>query len=291
MTTPLDGLILLNKPAGVTSFQALRPVKALFPKKTKVGHSGTLDQFATGVLAVLVGRGTRLVALFTGFDKRYEGTLRLGWESETLDPEGHPRRVGEPPDPDKLLGALKRFRGAQTQVPPRFSAVHVGGERAYRRALRGEELTIPERAIRIYSLELLSYEPPDARIAVHCSKGTYIRALARDIAAACGTYAYLTALRRDSVGPFTLTESVDAPTLDAVIPLERVVQRLPSIREVPLAEEESRRIARGAKIEAVVDRQRLTGEEPYRGFLDPRGEVVAIAAAGDGGFRYILVRP
>lgn len=291
MTETPDGLILLNKPAGVTSFQALRPIKSLLPKKSKVGHSGTLDQFATGLLAVLVGRGTKLVPLFTALDKRYEGTLRLGYESETLDPEGNPHKVGQPPTEEALSAAISLFTGVQRQRPPVYSAVHVAGERSYRRALRGEEVDLPERQIEIHTLELLSYDPPDARIAVSCSKGTYIRALARDIAAECGTKAYLTALERREIGPFDLAESKREPTLEDLIPLEEAAGRLPGVLQVPVSEAEGRRIRQGAKAATLLPPERLAGSEPYRAYVEPDGRLSALSCAHEGGFGYILVRP
>ena len=291
MTDALDGLLLLNKPAGVTSFQALRPVKQLLPRKTKVGHSGTLDQFATGLLVVLIGKATRLVPLFTAFDKTYTGTFRFGEETETLDPESPPRPRGEAPTIDNLAAVLPRFVGTIEQVPPAYSAVHVGGERAYKRVLRGETVEVPAREVTIHSLELLRYDPPDAAVTIHCSKGTYVRSLARDIGEACSCGAYVATLRRDSVGPFRLEEAVTEPQLEAIEPLEEVALRIPGVRRIDLSSQTARRVANGAKLQETLDNKLLVGEEPYIALYNPEGRLIGVAERRERGFQYILVRP
>lgn len=284
MIEPREGLILLNKPTGVTSFQALRPVKKLVPKGTKVGHTGTLDQFATGVLPILVGKATRLVRIFSEFDKSYRGTIRFGEETETLDTESEVRRVGEPPDRRTLEEAIHSFVGPIEQVPPAYSAVHIDGERAYRRVRRGEVVQVPARKVTIYSLELLSYEPPDAVVTARCSKGTYIRALARDIAESCGTGAYLRALSRTGVGPYTLSETVDHVDEGSFHTLESIVDRLPNISSVSISETLAKRISHGAKLRNLVSWE---GGTPYIALRTEAGALVAIA---DESFNYILVR-
>lgn len=291
MTEPLDGLLLLNKPAGVTSFEALRPVKKLLPKKTKVGHTGTLDQFATGVLVILIGKATRLVPLFTGFDKSYRGIIRFGEETETLDPESPPRPRGKAPTTDQIAGTLPRFVGRIEQVPPAYSAVHVAGERAYKRALRGENVEIPSREVTIYSLELMSYDPPDAEMVVHCSKGTYVRSLARDIGDACDCGAYLTALERDAVGPFSLSEAVSEPTTEAIHSLEETVSRIPGVRQVELSSEPAGRVANGAKLREILPRDLLEDNGRFIALCGPDRRLIALAERRERGFEYILVRP
>ena len=291
MTETLDGLVLLNKPAGVTSFKALRPVKELLPKKTKVGHTGTLDQFATGLLPVLIGKATRLVPLFSNFDKSYRGTVRFGEQTETLDPESEPEPRGEPPTLDQLAAALSHFVGEIEQVPPAYSAVHVGGERAYRRVLRGEEVEIPSRLVTVHALELLSYEPPDAEFLVRCSKGTYVRSLARDIGARCGCGAYVRKLSRESVGPFRLAEGVSKPSLGDIHPLEEIVSRLPELCRVDLGPREAGRVANGAKIRATLSPDKLEGDERFLALHNCEGRLVAIAEHRGSRFEYILVRP
>ncbi len=204
---PLEGLALLDKPAGITSFQALDAVKRSLGMR-RVGHTGTLDRFASGLLVALTGRYTRLAPLLTGQEKGYSARIRFGEETSTLDPEGEVVAAAPPPERSALIDALPRFVGELEQVPPLYSAVHHEGERAYRLARRGEQPALRPRKVRIASLELVGYEAPFADLRVRCSAGTYVRSLARDIAIACGSRATVVALTRDSVGPFTRAEAV-----------------------------------------------------------------------------------
>jgi tRNA pseudouridine55 synthase len=207
MREPYAGLALLRKPEGVTSFKALFPVK----RETgsgKVGHAGTLDRFASGLLVALIGPYSRLAPYIMQGEKKYRGLVAFGEETDTLDPEGALIASAPPPSRDALEAALPIFRGAIMQRPPAYSAVHVDGERAYERALRGEEPELKERRVEIRELSLLSYEDHKACIEVRCSSGTYIRSLARDIALACGSRAHLAALERLSIGPFRVEDAV-----------------------------------------------------------------------------------
>lgn len=198
------GLVLLNKEPGKTSFQALSPLKKQYG--TSLGHTGTLDKFAEGLLVVLVGRFTKLNPLFTGFDKVYEAEFVFGEETDTLDPEGEVISQGELPPEELILSLKDRFKGKLAQVPPDYSAIHVQGKRAYERVRSGESLDLAPRQIEIYSLDVLSWNAPRLKARIHCSKGTYIRSLARDWGRAAGCGAYVSALRRLSVGPFLLPE-------------------------------------------------------------------------------------
>ena len=182
-------VICTTKEAGVTSFQSLRAVKAAYPAQ-KVGHTGTLDRFAGGLMIVLVGEATRLNPFFTGFDKSYRAVMRFGVQTDTLDPEG------------EIEAVLPSFTGKTLQRPPVYSAIHVGGKRAYREARKGREIEMPEREIEISRLSIVSYDPPYLAFDASVSKGTYIRSLARDIALSLGSCAHLTALDRYRVGPF-----------------------------------------------------------------------------------------
>lgn len=222
-----DGYLLLRKRPGYSSFDALNLVKKAFGTG-RVGHSGTLDKFAEGLLVVLVGRSTRLVPWFTGCDKIYDGLVRFGSETDTLDPEGAVIAEAPPPSAGALAAALNSFRGDILQAPPLYSSVHVNGVRAHRLARAGAGIEMKRRPVTIHSLELLSYDGAEARIRVHCSKGTYIRSLARDIAVACGSRAHLGALLRTKVAGFLLDDAVDpeegadgAPALrDALRPVD-----------------------------------------------------------------------
>jgi tRNA pseudouridine55 synthase len=205
--TETSGLLLLKKKSGITSFEALNAVKKAFAT-TKAGHTGTLDKFAEGLLVVLVGRAVKLSPWFSGCDKYYEGTIRFGTETDTLDPEGIPVAEGEIPSKETLEKVLPSFRGNILQSPPLYSAVHIDGKRAHVLARSGYSPPMKERSVSIYALELLSYVPPLASIRVHCSKGTYIRSLARDIAQAAGSRAHLSALTRTQAAGFHLAEAV-----------------------------------------------------------------------------------
>ncbi|MDR3171600.1 MAG: tRNA pseudouridine(55) synthase TruB [Treponema sp.] len=208
MTGEYSGLLLLNKTPGITSFEALRTVKKVFATN-KVGHTGTLDKFATGLLLVLVGRAVKLASWVSGADKQYEGLIRFGVETDTLDPEGVSIAEGPIPTREALEGVLPLFRGDILQAPPEYSAVHVAGERASRLARQGMAVDLPKRTVSVYALELCAYEPPLARIRVHCSKGTYIRSLARDLACAAGSRGHLVSLNRTHIAGFPVSEAVE----------------------------------------------------------------------------------
>jgi tRNA pseudouridine55 synthase len=201
-----SGLILLHKQPGVTSFDALRDIKRALGTG-KAGHTGTLDKFAEGLLLVLTGRALKLSQWFTHCDKQYEGVMRFGAETDTLDPEGAVIASAPAPSRDAVEAALVQFRGDIEQAPPAYSAIHIDGERASVLARKGAAPEMRKRPVHIYHLELLSWEPPLAQVFVHCSSGTYIRSLARDIALAAGSRAYLTALVRTQVAGFKLEDA------------------------------------------------------------------------------------
>lgn len=205
-----SGYLLFDKPAGPTSFSALRSFQKAFPD-SRIGHTGTLDSFATGLLVVVAGAYSRLSPWFTGLDKTYEAEIAFGEETDTLENTGRIVRAGPVPSRNALETAIPVFHGWIQQVPPRFSAIHVEGARASDLAKRGKDVDLAPRRIRIDSLELITYEGGKARIRVACSSGTYIRSLARDIAEECGTCAHLSALRRVSVGPFRVEDAVADP--------------------------------------------------------------------------------
>jgi tRNA pseudouridine55 synthase len=207
-----DGLILLNKPPGLTSFDALRDIKRALGTG-KVGHTGTLDKFAEGLLLVLAGRALKLSQWFTHCDKQYEGTICFGAETETLDPEGAVIANAPLPSREDVEKAISQFLGKIEQAPPAYSAIHIDGERASALARRGEAPEMRKRPVPIYRLELLSWEPPHATIFVHWSRGTYMRSLARDIALAAGSRSHLVALLRTQVGGFKVQGAVSSEQL------------------------------------------------------------------------------
>ena len=201
-------VLLVDKPAGPTSFGCVAKVRgALGGRKVKVGHAGTLDPFATGLLVLLVGRATRLAPFLVGLDKRYRATLQLGVRSDTGDTEGV-LEPGEGPLPDaaELARACTGFVGAISQVPPATSAIKIGGKRAYALARAGVEVEMPAREVQVHSLAVVSYDASLGRAVVdmHCSKGTYVRSLARDLGEALGCGAYCAELRRTAIGHLVL---------------------------------------------------------------------------------------
>jgi len=212
-TRARSGLALLRKPKEITSFQALFPLKRSLGSG-KIGHAGTLDKFAEGLLIALAGSYSRLAPYVQAGEKRYIGLIAFGKQTDTLDPEGEIVAEGPMPTRAGLEDALDAFRGSIMQRPPAYSAVHVAGKRAYKLALKGQEPEMKERSVEIRELSLLSYEEGRARIEVRCTSGTYIRALARDIALACGSCAYLLELERLSIGPYSVEEAVAPEAFD-----------------------------------------------------------------------------
>jgi tRNA pseudouridine55 synthase len=212
----MDGIILVDKPAGITSAEAVRRIKKRV-KPSRVGHLGTLDPFATGVLPIMIGEATKLAPFLEGGDKEYSGLIRLGAETDTLDREGRVVRTAPLPEltDERLAAVAARFTGAIEQVPPVFSAIKRAGVPLYRLARRGEEVVPPERrTVEIKRLDLRAEGADGIRFTALCSPGTYARSLARDVAAALGTAGYLYELRRLRNGAFALD---DASALDRVL--------------------------------------------------------------------------
>lgn len=224
-----NSILLIDKPAGWTSFDVVAKIRGrvrasyaargIKPTKNqqKVGHAGTLDPFATGLLLILVGgETTKRSAEFLTLDKVYEATVRLGETSTTGDPEGEitPQSPKTPPTKDEVLAALRSLTGKITQRPPAYSAIKVNGQRAYHLARQGKEVIVPLRSVTIFSLECVRYDYPDLVIRARVSSGTYIRTLAEDIGSALGTGAYCQQLRRTQIGSFSV---VDAKTVHEAV--------------------------------------------------------------------------
>lgn len=211
----MTGLINLDKPPALSSARAVARVKRLLPKGTKIGHAGTLDPFATGVLVLLVGKATKLCEQIMGQEKEYLATVKLGSTTDTLDPESPeiPGPAIAPPSREQIESILPRFTGLIQQMPPVYSALKIGGRPAYKLARQGEEVILQPRPVHIYQLELLAYTWPQFTLRIACGRGTYIRSLARDLAETLGTTGHLTALRRTRIGPFRADNAVTLDTL------------------------------------------------------------------------------
>lgn len=220
---PISGILNINKPSGISSARVVGRIKHLLPPRTKVGHAGTLDPFATGVLLVLVGRATKCCEQLMGMPKQYVTTLKLGATTATLDPES-PETPADPPaerpDEATIQAVLERFVGEIQQVPPQYSALKVGGRPAYRLARRGEQVNLHPRTVRIDRLELLNFHWPFLELRIDCGRGTYIRSLARDVGGILSGGGYLTALCRTRIGQFDVESAVTIEQL-SVQPVER----------------------------------------------------------------------
>ena len=210
------------KPAGWSSFDVIRALRRTTGVR-KIGHAGTLDPFATGVLVLLFGRATKRSAELMDHDKTYLAEVLLGQQTDTLDPTGKVDLTRPVPALDEagIRAALDGFIGSVDQVPPMFSALRWGGQRLYHLARKGQSVELQSRAVQIDAITLTGWQPPDRfSISVTCGKGTYIRALARDIAAALGTVGHLTALTRTRVGPYSKEQAVQVNELEQWIPIE-----------------------------------------------------------------------
>jgi tRNA pseudouridine55 synthase len=230
MSIAIDKVILVDKPAGMTSFGVVARIRRVLSeqagdgrkaptkvpptatditppgrKRVRVGHTGTLDPFATGLMVILTGKQTKNAEKYSKLDKVYEVQIKLGQTSTTGDPEGELARVSDKhPTQDEVLQAVQHFVGEIEQTPPIYSAIKVGGERAYKLARKGKTVAMPRRRVTVYRANVLSYHYPIIELSVHVSSGTYIRALTTDIGELLGTGAYTLQLRRTRVGDFDI---------------------------------------------------------------------------------------
>lgn len=242
------GVVLLDKAVGDSSFAALAAVKRAFGTG-KVGHTGTLDPFADGLLVTLVAQATRCARYLTGLDKTYVAEVRFGEETDSCDRTGEVVTTAPVPDGDRVLAVLPAFTGEISQVPPAYSAIHVNGRRAYELARSGEEVRLSARTVVVHELTCISIGHASAVLRVRCSAGTYVRSLARDIGRAAGSAAHLTGLRRTAVGPFLADEAWSAGDLQAaaLIPLADALQRV-GVRRIDVDGEVAARMRNGARV-------------------------------------------
>jgi tRNA pseudouridine55 synthase len=227
--TAREGLLLVDKPRGVTSHDVVDVVRRSLGTR-KVGHAGTLDPMATGLLLIGVGRATRLLRFLGALLKTYEGTMRLGVETTTLDADGDVVREKEVDVTEAdVRGAMRALVGESLQRPPAYSAVKVGGTKLYEAAREGVRLEAEPRPVRVDAFDLLSYEAPDAKFRVTCSGGTYVRVLAADVGTALGCGAHLAALRRTAIGRYAVDDAVAPDAVGEPLPLEAAVGHLPRL--------------------------------------------------------------
>jgi tRNA pseudouridine55 synthase len=280
-----DGLVVADKPADWTSHDVVARIRR-FAGTRRVGHAGTLDPMATGVLVIGIGRGTRLLGHLALADKDYNATLRLGVATTTEDAQGEvvETRDASGVSDESLAAAIASMVGDIEQVPSAVSALKVDGERAYKRVRRGEDVQLASRPVHVARFEVVQRRGDDVDVRVTCSTGTYVRALARDVGAQLGVGAHLTALRRTRVGGFAI---VQAQTLDELAQDLRVVPLAAAVAgafpRVDVSDEDAQRLVFGQRVE----RDDLPGET--FGVFAPDGSVVALGERGDGRLKTLVV--
>lgn len=303
------GFLLLDKPSGMTSHDAVSAVRRVFGQR-EVGHAGTLDPMATGLLVLGLGDATRLLRFVEGAHKRYLATVRLGTSTTTFDAEGEvtETRAVDPPSLSAVQAALRGLTGNIQQRVPAYSAIKVGGERLYAKARRGEEVLAPIRSIEVHALELLELRGLDLDLDLLVSKGTYVRSLAVDRGLALSAPAHLSRLRRTEIGQFRVSQAHPLDELrgapEELLPLPAAVEHLPAITATE-AEAQGIRVGRALSARRVLEAlPGLLPEDPFR-IVAASGELLAMAtpradgatlAAGapeDPGLRFfcVLVRP
>ena len=274
-----SGIVIIDKPSGWTSMDVCAKIRGILKEK-RVGHGGTLDPMATGVLPVFVGQATRAVEFAENGEKEYIAGLRLGLVTNTQDTSGetletHPVTV----DRAALEAVLPRFTGPIAQIPPMYSAIKIGGKKLYELARAGQEVARPARAITIHALELLSCAPPDFTLRVHCSKGTYVRTLCHDLGAALGTGGCMAALRRTAAGAYTAAQAVPLADILAhpapeslLLPVDTLFAAHPALTLTP-AQEKCCRNGASFTLRFAPGRYRLYAES---------GEFLALGEVRDG---------
>jgi len=277
----LDGVLVVDKPQGPTSHDIVdRARRAL--RERRIGHTGTLDPFATGVLPLCVGRATRLARFLSGGDKVYRASVRLGFATTTDDLTGEPLADARAVSVSRMAleDAIAAFVGTFDQVPPAFSARHVGGRRLYELARRGEAAARAASPVTVHALEVLSFEADRLELEVRCSAGTYVRAIARDLGERLGTGGHLVALRRTRSGSFGLDQAVpgdalDAAVADALVPLCRL---LPDVAAVRVGEHGRTLVSHGRDLgPEAVEGAFPDASAPLVRVLDGSGELIALA--------------
>ncbi|HKN12741.1 MAG TPA: tRNA pseudouridine(55) synthase TruB [Candidatus Binatus sp.] len=281
----MNAILLVDKPAGISSAEVVRRVKSRV-KPARVGHLGTLDPFATGLLPIMIGEATKLAPFIDGGDKEYAGLIRLGVETDTLDRDGAEVRRAEVPaiSAEKLARVSAQFTGAIEQVPPVYSAIKRAGVPLYRLARRGDDVAPPEkRSVKIKRLDLVCGAPDTIRFVTTCSPGTYARSLARDIGIALGTVAHLDELRRTRNGAFSIADATPLADILAALDSGAPLARLISLREALVGFPElvvdttaEKRLRNG-------DSRALDSQVPPNGplfkVISQGGELIAVARA------------
>jgi len=285
------GVLAVDKPAGLTSRDVVNHVQKVI-RPVKIGHTGTLDPMATGVLLLAVGPATRLVEFSHRMRKSYQAEFLLGFTSDTLDTDGQVQPCEEPVEiqAQQWREEMENWLGKIHQRPPRFSAVHVGGKRAHELARKGVDFDIPTREVTIYRLELLSFDYPRIQLSIECSTGTYVRCLGSDIAEGLGSGAVMSRLVRTGIGPFVLQDCISLDTLadrDSVAThLKSPLEMLPDFPMISLSDQQCRQLRYGQPIAAEAGQMIPMGEssQPIAG-VDSAGRLFALLYCESGRLR------
>ena len=294
-------MLLVDKPAGPTSHDVVARVRRIF-RTREVGHTGTLDPFATGLLVLLLGGATRLARFIEADHKRYLGTARLGLTTTTDDAMGEPAKgrfgdsaIGrldgqavQAPDRTLVESVLESFVGPQRQRPPAYSAKHVGGERSYARARRGETVELAEVDVVVHSVELVGYDYPELRFRATVSAGTYLRALARDLGERLHVGAHLTALRREAIGELRVEDAVPLEALALETPILPPLAVLGHLNRLAVSESEARDLGFGRPVRVEADRLVAAGSAApaeWSAAVAPGNRLIAIGRVDGLEFR------
>ncbi len=292
----MEGVVNINKPSGMTSHDVVQHVRRIFGEK-RIGHTGTLDPLATGVLVLCIGQATRIAQYLEAGEKEYEAVMRLGITTDTLDAEGRilETRSSPVPERDVIVSLMQRFMGTIMQRPPAFSAVKIAGIPSYKLAREGKAKPNKPKPVAIHALELAAYDYPFMSIRVRCSKGVYIRSLCADMGDALGTGAHVAKLQRTRSGQFSIKNAIapgeladmaaDGTVEQAITTIDDALSHVPPI---PLAEAEAARVAHGDKVSCPFEP--VAGEKNGLVRLhDPLGRLLALARLEGGILRPELV--
>jgi tRNA pseudouridine55 synthase len=283
----MNGYILVDKPAGPTSFDVVRTVRRALPKGTKVGHNGTLDPFATGLLIVLVGSATRLMQWLVGHDKRYLLEVQFGATSDSDDATGTLTPTGAAhPSESAVHDAVARLAATTEQMPPQVSAIHVDGERAYLRAKRGEQVAVKPRPVTFGAMDVVSYDPAAGVLTldVRSTAGTYMRSVARDLGELLECGGHASTLRRLEVGDWSVENAVALDDIDVASDMFPIVNLMNEYPVHSLAEDEVTAVRHGRAVPTEVGEGLLT-------LVDSAGDAVAVAEVVDGSAHPRVVVP
>jgi tRNA pseudouridine55 synthase len=290
----MNGILVVDKPRGCTSHDVVQRVRKALRQRS-VGHAGTLDPLATGVLVVAVGEGTKLVSHLQADDKRYEVTIVLGTETDSLDADGEVTETADVPplDQARVEQALRPFIGARLQEAPKLSAIKVGGTPLHRRARRGEDVDAPLREVELYEATIEGVSQQELRLNLHCGKGFYVRSLARDLARALGTVGHVTVLRRTASGAFRIDDALYGDHMTAEVIVERLIplrEACGALTRVELTDDGVADARHGRPIgpEVVLgEAWREASAEESLALFAPDGEPVALGRRVDEGIRVV----